>query len=87
MRPNCPTSTPPSSPPNGISAKHIAPVSEVTRPMRGCGMRSNMTAPSTGLMNPEPNPETTANPSTTQSGMSKPRMKNRGAPQMRNANR
>ena len=50
-------------------------------------MRSKITAPRTGLMNPDAEPPTTANASTTQSGVSKPSTTNRGAPQMRNANR
>ena len=40
VRPQPLTSSPPSNPPSGIRAKHIAVVSEVTRPTSGEGIRS-----------------------------------------------
>ena len=72
-RPTPPMSTPPTTPPNGIRAKHIAVDSEDTRPTSGCGIRSKITAPRTGLMNPAATPDTATMATSSASGASNPK--------------
>jgi hypothetical protein len=86
VSPSRPTSTAPSTPPRGIRTKHIAVVSESTRPTSAGGIRSYCTAPRIGLRNPEKNPPTTQVATTTQVGPIA-KATNRGRPVTRNATR
>jgi len=63
-RPNPATRTPPTIPPNGMPAQLSDVFSELTRPTRCGGMRSKITAPMIGLMNPDAKPPTAAVTST-----------------------
>ncbi|GAA4373731.1 hypothetical protein GCM10023146_25600 [Nocardioides caricicola] len=83
--PNPAIRRPPTIPPNGISAKHIAVVREVTRPTSGAGIRSKITAPRIGLMKPAAKPPATHTASTAQIGTSRAKTTYRGAPQTRKA--
>ena len=60
-------------------------LSEVTRPISGAGIRSKITAPRIGLMNPAAKPPATQTASTDHSGRSSANTTKRGAPQTRNA--
>src|SRR4249919_1882734 len=84
-RPNLLTSTPPSSPPKGISDQHNALLSDVTRPTIARGMRSNCTAPSTGFKKPEKQPPTTHIARIAHSGTPSANSTNLGSPVTRNA--
>ncbi len=78
-------STPPSSPPRGISAKHTEVDSELTRPTRCGGMRSKNTAPRIGLRKPEAKPPTTKTVKITGIGASTAITTKRGSPVTRKA--
>ena len=86
-RPNAATATPPSSPPNGISDQLIARFIDVTRPIRGAGMRSKSTAPRTGLRKPDAHPPITATTRIDHSGAPSASITNRGTPARMNATR
>src|SRR4029078_3422562 len=86
-RPNLLTSTPPSSPPHGISDQHSALLSDVTRPTIARAMRSNCTAPSTGFKKPEKQPPTTHMARIAHSGTPSAHSANIGSPGPRTATR
>src|SRR5690349_16097399 len=72
-------------PPNGMSDQHSAVFSELTRPSSAFGIRSKITAPSTGLRKPEAHPPITLVSRITHSGDPTAYTRNRGRPVMRNA--
>jgi hypothetical protein len=74
------TSTPPSTPPNGINDHAPDPTRLVTRPVSALGIRSKITAPMIGLMKPEANPPIAQMITTAGSGASVAKITNRGRP-------
>ena len=86
-RPTPATSRPPRRPPSGISAKHIAVLSDVTRPISGAGIRSKMTAPRIGLRKPDAKPPTTQTASTDPRRHVEREHHEAGQPETRNATR
>src|SRR5690349_1531391 len=72
-------------PPKGISDQQIAVLSELTRPSSGSGIRSKITAPSTGLRKPDAHPPTTLVTRITHSGAPTAKTRKRGSPVTRKA--
>src|SRR5690242_7930306 len=83
--PTYPTSRPPKTPPSGINDQASALLRAVTRPTSGLGIRSNWTAPRTGLRKPDVQPPTTHTARIAQRGTPSANSTNRGSPVTRKA--